>query len=274
LLDLKISLPITVQNGGLFISRGVGSHPQRELNSWELIFVEKGTLTIREDDTLFSVKEGESLLLWPHRKHIGVGTFPADLKFYWLHFELNTRREIVSDFSISLISLPQHGKVLNPQYVISLFRQFLNEQEAITRSNALELILLLIMQQLSVAANDNPQADSSGVALAYKAQQLIRTQFHLPVSTSTLANQLHCNADYLGRVYRQTFQLTITEAIHRQRVLSAEKMLISDSCSLSEVAQRCGFQDVGYFRKVFRKAMGLTPAVWKRRYCKVHINSD
>jgi AraC-like DNA-binding protein len=274
LLDLKISLPIAVQNGGLFISRGVGSHPQRELNSWELIFVEKGTLTIREDDTLFSVKEGESLLLWPHRKHIGVGTFPADLKFYWLHFELNTRREILSDFSISLISLPQHGKVLNPQYVISLFRQFLNEQEAITRSNALELILLLIMQQLSVAANDNPQADSSGVALAYKAQQLIRTQFHLPVSTSTLANQLHCNADYLGRVYRQTFQLTITEAIHRQRVLSAEKMLISDSCSLSEVAQRCGFQDVGYFRKVFRKAMGLTPAVWKRRYCKVHINSD
>lgn len=274
MLDLKISLPITVQNGGLFISRGVGSHPQRELDSWELIFVEKGTLTIREDDTLFSVKEGESLLLWPHRKHIGVGTFPADLKFYWLHFELNTQCEKTSDFPVSLISLPQHGKVLNPQYVISLFRQFLSEQEAITRSNALELILLLIMQQLSVAAKDNPQADNSGVALAYKAKQLIRTQFHLPVSTSTLASQLHCNADYLGRVYRQTFQLTITEAIHRQRVLSAEKMLITDSCSLSEVAERCGFQDVGYFRKVFRKTMGLTPAAWKRRYCKVHINSD
>lgn len=80
--------------------------------------------------------------------------------------------------------------------------------------------------------------------------------------------------DYPGRVYRQTFQLTITEAIHRQRVLSAEKMLITDSCSLSEVAERCGFQDVGYFRKVFRKAMGLTPVAWKRRYCKVHINSD
>ncbi len=274
MLDLKISLPITVQNGGLFISRGVGSHPQRELDSWELVFVEKGTLTILEDDTLFSVKGGESLLLWPHRKHIGVGTFPADLKFYWLHFELNTQHENPSDFPVSLISLPQHGKVLNPQYVISLFRQFLSEQEAITRSNALELILLLIMQQLSVAAKDETQADNSGVALAYKAQQLIRTQFHLPVSTSTLASQLHCNADYLGRVYRQTFQLTITEAIHRQRVLSAEKMLITDSCSLSEVAERCGFQDVGYFRKVFRKAMGLTPAAWKRRYCKVHINSD
>jgi len=274
LFDLKISLPLRVQNGGLFISRGVGSHPQRELDSWELIFVEKGTLTIKEEDTLFSVKAGESLLLWPHRKHVGVGNFPADLKFYWLHFELNSQGDNPSDYPVSLISMPQHGQVINPQYVISLFRQFLSEQETINRSDSLELILLLIMQQLSVAANDNPQADNSGVALAYKAQQLIRTQFHLPVSTSSLANQLHCNADYLGRVYRQTFELTITEAIHRQRVLSAEKMLISDSCSLSEVAQRSGFQDVGYFRKVFRKTMGLTPAAWKRRYCKVHINSD
>lgn len=274
MFDLKISLPLRVQNGGLFISRGVGSHPQRELDSWELIFVEKGTLTIKEEDTLFSVKAGESLLLWPHRKHVGVGNFPADLKFYWLHFELNSRGDNPSDYPVSLISMPQHGQVINPQYVISLFRQFLSEQETINRSDSLELILLLIMQQLSVAANDNPQADNSGVALAYKAQQLIRTQFHMPVSTSSLANQLHCNADYLGRVYRQTFELTITEAIHRQRVLSAEKMLISDSCSLSEVAQRSGFQDVGYFRKVFRKTMGLTPAAWKRRYCKVHINSD
>ncbi len=239
-----------------------------------MIFVEKGTLTILENDTLFSVKAGESLLLCPHRKHVGVGIFPADLKFYWLHFELNSQCSTKSDFPESLISLPQHGKVHNPQYVISLFRQFLSEQEAINRSGALELILLLIMQQLSVAANDNPQPDNSGVALAYKAQQLIRTQFHLPISTSTLADKLHCNADYLGRVYRQTFQLTITEAIHRQRVLSAEKMLITDSCSLSEVAERCGFHDAGYFRKVFRKAMGLTPAAWKRRYCKVHINSD
>jgi len=274
LFDLKISLPISVQNGGLFISRGIGSHPQRELDSWELIFVEKGTLTIREDDTLFSVREGESLLLWPHRKHVGTGTFPADLKFYWLHFELTPQCDKKTDFPTSLISLPQHGQVLNPQYVISLFRQFLSEQESMTRSSALELILLLIMQQLSVAAHDSIQVDNSGAALAYKAQQLIRTQFHLPVSTSTLASQLHCNADYLGRVYRQTFQLTITDAIHRQRVLCAEKMLITDSCSLSEVAERCGFQDVSYFRKVFRKKMGLTPAAWKRRYCKVHINSD
>ncbi|MFT7914833.1 helix-turn-helix domain-containing protein, partial [Salmonella enterica] len=42
---------------------------------------------------------------------------------------------------------------------------------------------------------------------------------------------------------------------------------------LKEVATRCGFNEVGYFRQIFRKHTGLTPAVWKRRYCKEHINS-
>lgn len=274
MFDLKLSLPVRVQNGGLFISRGVGSHPARELDSWELIFVEKGTLTIKEKDVLFNVNSGESLLLWPQRKHVGVGTFPADLKFYWLHFELPQKNEKTNVLPTSLISFPQHGKARDPQYVIALFRQFLSEQESIDRNTTLELILLLIMQQLAFAAGELPETDKRGVDLAYRARQLIRTQYHLAISTSTLATQLHCNADYLGRVYRRAFHLTITEAIHRQRVLCAQKLLLTHACSLSEVAECCGFQDVGYFRQIFRKALGLTPAAWKRRYCKEHINSD
>jgi YesN/AraC family two-component response regulator len=79
------------------------------------------------------------------------------------------------------------------------------------------------------------------------------------LSTSHLARALHCNADYLGRVFRRTFHLTLTEAIHRQRVRAAEKLLLNDSASLTEVAARCGFNDVGYFRQIFTKHTGLTP---------------
>ncbi len=174
MLELSMSLPIKVQNGGLFISRGVGSHPARQLHSWEIIFVEKGTLTIRENNKVFSVNAGESLLLWPQRLHVGIGLFPSDLKFYWLHFE------VTSGEGDALLSIPQHMRVNDPQYIISLFRQFLREQENIHRSVALELILLLILQQISAAAGEQP-ADSPGNALAWRAQQIIRTRFHLPL---------------------------------------------------------------------------------------------
>ncbi len=271
MLELSITLPVKVQNGGLFISRGVGRHPARRLDSWEVIFVEKGTLTIREEEVQFQVNAGESLLLWPQRRHVGVEDFPPDLKFYWLHFEVREGTEEAA--WITTLSVAQHTKIRDPQYMTSLFRQFLSEQEKLDRSVALELLLLMILQQMTPEEQMKEESDDSDVALAWKARQLIRTRFHLSLSTSALARELHCNADYLGRVYRRAFHQTLTEAIHRQRVRAAEKLLISDARSLKEVAGLCGFSDVGYFRQIFRKHTGLTPAVWKRRYCKEHINS-
>lgn len=55
MLELSITLPIKVQNGGLFISRGIGRHPARRLQSWEIIFVEKGCLKIQEEECVFCV---------------------------------------------------------------------------------------------------------------------------------------------------------------------------------------------------------------------------
>ncbi|EJA8330945.1 AraC family transcriptional regulator [Escherichia coli] len=223
MLELSMTLPIKVQNGGLFISRGVGRHPARRLESWEIIFVEKGRLAIQEEERIFLVDAGESLLLWPNRQHVGVEDFPADLKFYWLHFEVKAPDS--DPRWLTHLSVPQQTKVADPQALVALFRQFLSEQEKHQRTPAL------------------------------------------------LARELYCNADYLGRVYRRVFHLTLTEAIHRHRVREAEKLLISEARSLTEVAALCGFNDVGYFRQIFRKHTGLTPAAWKRRYSKEHINS-
>ncbi|HFZ8994734.1 TPA: helix-turn-helix domain-containing protein [Citrobacter freundii] len=271
MLELSMTLPIRVQNGGLFISRGAGRHPARRLDSWEIVFVEKGCLKIQEEEQMFCVSAGESLLLWPHRRHVGVEDFPPDLKFYWLHFEVKAPDN--DPRWLTHLSVPQHTRVADPQALVALFRQFMSEQERLRRSPALEFIVLLILQQLTLPARQDEENDEAGVSLAWKARQLIRTQYHLPLSTSTLAKELHCNADYLGRIYRRVFHLTPTEAIHRQRVREAEKLLISDARSLKEVAKLCGFSDVGYFRQIFRKHTGLTPAVWKRRYCKEHVNS-
>jgi hypothetical protein len=52
------------------------------------------------------------------------GGFPADLKFYWLHFEVQNTGQNTSPLAIE-----QHCSVRDAQYIISLFRQFLSEQE-------------------------------------------------------------------------------------------------------------------------------------------------
>ncbi len=60
MLELSMTLPIKVQNGGLFISRGIGRHPAERLQSWEIIFVEKGCLKIQEEECVFCVEAGKA----------------------------------------------------------------------------------------------------------------------------------------------------------------------------------------------------------------------
>jgi hypothetical protein len=45
-LNLCFNLPITAKNAGLFISRGKGEHPDRVIDSFELIFVTKSLKAI------------------------------------------------------------------------------------------------------------------------------------------------------------------------------------------------------------------------------------
>lgn len=275
MLSFSVNFPVNVQNGGLFISRGMGTHPTRRLSSHELIYVVRGTLSLQEENTRFDLQAGESLLLFPGREHKGVTTFDPELKFYWLHFDIVGNTTLIqsqrNNPSLQL-DIPQHCKVRDTETVLTLFRLFLYEQER--GGNSLELFLVLLLQEVSRAWPENVEPGGPGVALAYKARELMTTQYHLPLGASALANRLHCNADYLGRVFRLTFQMTLTDALHKQRVAAAEKLLLSNTGNVADVARQTGFNDVAYFRRVFRKLLGITPAAYKKLYCREHINSQ
>lgn len=274
-LSFPVKYPVNVQNGGHFISRGIGTHPTRRLNSHELIYVVRGSLSLQEENTRFDLREGESLLLFPGREHKGLTTFDPELKFYWLHFDIESNRTLMDSWQNNpslQLNIPQHCKVRDRETLLTLFRLFLYEQER--GGNSLALYLILLLQEVARAWPENVEPGGPGVALAYKARQLITTQFHLPLGASELAERLHCNADYLGRVFRLTFQMTLTDALHKQRVAAAEKLLLANTGNVADVARLTGFNDAAYFRRVFRKLLGMTPAAYKKLYCREHINSD
>ena len=269
-LQLPLSLPLEASNGGLFVSRGEGRHQDRVLGSFELIFVSSGVLELQEAGRHFSVQAGETLLLWPGRPHGGTAPYPANLSFYWLHFYLEP---LTPHFSGEM-RVPQHTRVSRPDHLTNLFRRFLDDQETLTvHAPAANLLVMLMLYE--VTGPYTPLAPESAAAtLAGRADTLIRTQFHKPLSTARLARQLHCNPDYLGRVFRQLYGLTLTEAVHQRRLKHARKLLLEDTQTTDAVALACGFSDAGYFRRVFKRAEGMTPYAFRKLYSKMHVNTE
>jgi AraC family transcriptional regulator len=63
----------------------------------------------------------------------------------------------------------------------------------------------------------------------------------------------------------------LRQYIARQRVESACRMMKSTDESLPRIAIACGLCDQAHFSRVFRRVLGVSPAVWRRANTTVEL---
>lgn len=258
-------LPVAA-NAGLFVSRGQGIHPDRMIDSYELIFVRSGTLVMEEAGQTLQVRQNQTLLLWPDRRHRGLQPYSADLSFYWIHFHLRASSR-AQELRIAQLSQPRR-----PDRLMELYHRFLDDQQdgKLTPIAANALMTLMLCEAADVAAPDN--ALSAARLLAGRAEAYIAAHAQKSLSATTIADHLQCNPDYLGRVYRRIFGHTLTDAIHRQRCRDARKLLLESALNVDQIARQVGFESAGYLRRLFKRSEGITPLRYRQLHRRIHIN--
>jgi AraC-like DNA-binding protein len=258
-------------NAGLFVSPAHGIHPERVIDSYELILVRTGTLVLGEETTVFALEQGDTLILWPGRVHRGIAPYASNTSFYWIHFYLWAKTRVPTDEGASI---PQHCRLPEPLRLTELFLRFLDDQER-QRLDADYASTLLKLMLLEIALQNRPHfsAEMQSQNLAIQVQALITRNFREPLSTSLIARKLRRNPDYLGRVYRQTYGCNPTEGIHRARMKHAKNLLLLTSMNVNEIAIACGYEDSDYFRKVFRRFFDMQPRRFRTLHAKQHLNS-
>lgn len=273
-LHVWMESPIKVQNAGLFISRGDAMHPTRTIDSHELILVVQGELDMWEGDQVFRLVAGSTLHLWPGRTHGSTKPMPPDLRFYWIHFDVpegrpeRARREVDRR---SAVDVPQHSHMPRPDALERLFRFFLTEQETgILRPSSANMLMLLMLFEVGQQALETAETATTN-AVATWAHNYIRMNFDRGITAGKVAEALGYNLDYLGRIFRETYHCTLTEAIHRRRIQKACEYLLNSELTISQIAGRCGFRNPDYFRRIFRSAMQVTPGEYRQENLRVHI---
>lgn len=66
--------------------------------------------------------------------------------------------------------------------------------------------------------------------------------------------------EHLARVIKQHLDMTLTQYINTLRVNYAANLLLNSNHSVADICYLCGFQNLGYFYKVFKREYGLAPA--------------
>lgn len=68
------------------------------------------------------------------------------------------------------------------------------------------------------------------------------------------------------RCFAQVLNTTPMQCLNRRRVSIAARALSESGDPVSEIAESCGFSNLSYFGKVFRKMMGCSPGEFRRKH--------
>jgi AraC-like DNA-binding protein len=238
-------------------------HADRVLPVNELIVVQSGVLPIAEEDRRFSVPRDGWVLLRAGRRHFGYEDLDRDTWFYWLCFGAGPEGAVADEGPT--LQENRTGTVARPDRLRALLEHLLEDQQAAILTPAaahgyLQLVLAEILLERATTADPAAASPLTGRAAAFIADHLTEPD----LSTARIAAALSFNPDHLGRAFRDTFGETITDHIHRLRIDRARMLFRSTNRPVARVAAEVGFGDERYFRRIFKRRVGLTPGQFQR----------
>ncbi|MBO9152068.1 AraC family transcriptional regulator N-terminal domain-containing protein [Chitinophaga sp. GCM10012297] len=128
--------------------------------------------------------------------------------------------------------------------------------------NLKELLIRLMqsqhMQQVVSEARISNNHSRQHFVLNY-----IREHLTEKIAVDTLSKQAYLSRNIFFKWFREQFGITPLEYINRERVSLAKQLLSQTSHSVSRVSDMCGFSDVNYFIRVFKKTEGITPRTYQ-----------
>lgn len=131
------------------------------------------------------------------------------------------------------------------------------------RNMAVELLLCiartLLRQGTQAADEPSPVQDKITDIVRYINQHYSET-----LQLETIAREFYISKSHLSRIFKHITGFGFAEYVNITRVREAERLLLDTDYSVTAVSERCGFESLTHFGKVFKSISGLPPRDYRK----------
>ena len=128
--------------------------------------------------------------------------------------------------------------------------------------NLKELLIRLIqsqhLQQVKADSGNNNNQNRLHYVLHYIHEHLTEK-----IAVDKLSRRAYMSRNMFFAWFKEQFGITPLEYINKERVKLAKQLLTDKNNSIANVSLQCGFSDVNYFVRLFKKTEGITPGAYK-----------
>jgi len=186
----------------------------------------------------------------------GIEALNNSFVFYSL---LNGRNESMPYISVSGDEFSEFGELF-----AKIYHEYNERQKGyieIIRAYIIELMVNIFRK----TEGSSKKSDTSfAKQIVSYINEYIENNFSSHISIRELASQVYANSDYMGRVYKKSTGLTISEMIQKVRTDQAAKLLKTTNRTVADIAASCGYEDLKFFYTVFKRIKGVSPGQYRK----------
>ncbi|WP_215223928.1 AraC family transcriptional regulator [Echinicola shivajiensis] len=231
----------------------------RELDGCYLIYIPTGNGELETKNIKRKILPGDIMKIYPNEWH----RYRPDKEVGWEEYWIGFKGDALEKYLLSSLFPNNTSEVANIGHhdeVIYLFNQALTL--ATKNTSGFTKILTGIVFQL-VAYIEHPGYQAlPGKKEDYICEEvisLIRQHFRKGIDFQHLAGNYGISYSHFRRLFREKVGLAPQQFLINERINYAKRLLSTTNLTVEEISEKCGFQSVFYFSKLFKKKAGYSP---------------
>lgn len=240
---------------------------------FEINTVTKGSLCFKVDEKEYTLNEGETIIINPFSLHSAYWKGCDKGEFISLTFNIKTF--LAQKFSVELnqtCDLLLSGKRVFDTYsynlnlqsaiikLLDISRSDESYHECLAFSVLFEILHLLFQHHFGNTLENKQQNQNNN--FLRETTNYIYQNYTKDISTTDIANHLFMSPSVFCHTFKRNFGTNFTDYLCEYRINLAIELYRKNRPSLTEIAYTVGFSSYSYFSKMFKKYIGISPAVY------------
>ena len=106
-------------------------------------------------------------------------------------------------------------------------------------------------------------------AVIGECQEWIADNYVCANPVATMAERSGLNPRTFARRFRAATGYLPIDYVHALRIEEAKQLIESESVGIDEISLKVGYEDPAFFRRLFKRKVGLTPAAYRRKFIRI-----
>lgn len=255
-------------------------HPRYEMpyhwhREFEIMRILEGTLHVTMDEKEFTAETGDFVIVNSGILHSGE---PTDCIYQCIVFDTNPflmqnpRCQPYIQQIVDHSAFIYHHFTPKNEVIHSIIWNIFDAMEA--RNKGYEMIVfgemyhffgVVFSEELYYSDSPQNRRDYKKIMQLKKVLNFIESNYASPLTLEQLSDSVHMSPKYFCRFFASMTHRTPIEYLNYYRIEHASYQLATTDASVTEVAYNCGFNDLSYFIKIYKKYKGTTPGKLKNR---------